>query len=80
MNSNQMSTVNDISKWSGSDNVYVQDKFYIHFDTSKELEEFSKKYKYGIGCKCCSNTGAFMPGVKSKKELDKIKDDFLKNR
>ncbi len=61
-------------------NENKQTKFYIHFDTQEELKEFEKKYKYGIGCKCCDNTGAFMTGVKSKKELDEIKYNFIINR
>ena len=60
-------------------NEYMQTNFYIHFDTKEELKKFEKTYKYGIGCKCCDNTGAFLPGVKSKKELDEIKDNFTKN-
>ena len=49
---------------------YKQTKFWIHFDTAAELREFAKVYKYGIGPKCCSKTGALLPGVKSKQELE----------
>lgn len=31
----------------------------------------------GIGNKCCDKTGAFLPGVTSKQELDEIKECFL---
>ena len=55
-----------------------QTKFWIHFDTAAELSKFAKVYKYGIGNKCCGNTGAFLPGIKSKHELDEIQDCFLK--
>lgn len=59
-------------------NNFNQTKFHIHFDTRTELRNFAKVYKYGIGNKCCDKTGALLPGVKSKQELDEIKDCFLK--
>ena len=55
-----------------------QTKFWIHFNAAAELSKFAKVYKYGIGDKCCSNTGAYLPGIKSKHELDEIQDCFLK--
>lgn len=58
-------------------NNYNQTKFWIHFDTRTELRNFAKVYKYGIGDKCCDKTGALLPGVKSKQELDEIKHCFL---
>ena len=56
---------------------YKKTKFWIHFDTRDELRKFAKVYKYGIGNKCCDKTGAFLPGVTSKQELDEIKECFL---
>jgi hypothetical protein len=57
---------------------FNQTEFWIHFNTQTELSNFLKVYKYRIGDKCCDKTGVLLPGVKSKKELDKIKDCFLK--
>lgn len=56
---------------------YKKNKFWIHFNTRAELREFAKVYKYGIGDKCCGKTGAFLPSITSKQELDEIKDCFL---
>ena len=58
-----------------------QTTFYIHFDTSKELSNFVKKAKWehSLGHKCCGGKGVLMKNVKSMKELNEIKDKFLKN-
>ena len=55
--------------------------FYIHFDTSKEFSKFVKKSKWehSFGHKCCYGKGVLMKNVKSMKELNEIKDKFLKN-
>jgi len=58
-----------------------QKEFYIHFDTTNELSKFVNKYKYehSLGHKCCIGKGVLMKNVKSMKELNEIKDKFLKN-
>jgi len=58
-----------------------QKDFYIHFDTSKELRKFVEKAKWehSLGHKCCGGKGVLMKNVKSMKELNEIKDKFLKN-
>ena len=58
-----------------------QNDFYIHFDTSKELRNFVKqaKWEHSLGHKCCGGKGVLMKNVKSMKELNEIKDKFLKN-
>ena len=55
--------------------------FFIHFSTSKELNKFVKKTKWehAFGHKCCYGKGVLMKNVKSIKELNEIKDKFLKN-
>lgn len=58
-----------------------QNDFYIHFDTSMELRKFVEKAKWehSLGHKCCGGKGVLMKNVKSTKELNEIKDKFLKN-
>jgi len=58
-----------------------QKDFYIHFATSMELSKFVEKAKWEhlLGHKCCGGKGVLMKNVKSMKELNEIKDKFLKN-
>lgn len=58
-----------------------QKDFYIHFGTSDELRKFVEKAKWehSLGHKCCGGKGVLMKNVKSMKELNEIKDNFLKN-
>jgi len=46
-----------------------------------ELSKFVEKAKWEhlLGHKCCGGKGVLMKNVKSMKELNEIKDKFLKN-
>ena len=54
-----------------------QTEFYIHFDTSKQLNKFLKHNNYRIGHKCCYGKGALLIDVKSNAELQRIKNNYL---
>jgi len=56
----------------------IQQKYFIHFDSPKELKKFIKENNFVVGHICCEGKGASLIGIKSYNELNNLKRMFLK--
>lgn len=52
-------------------------KYFIHFDSSEEMNRFLKENNFQVGHMCCSGKGAHLIGFTSYYEINQIKKKFL---
>jgi len=56
------------------------DKYFIHFDSSRDLELFLRKNNFSVGHTCCDGKGAHLIGVSSYGEINKLKQKFYESQ
>lgn len=58
----------------------TDEKYFIHFESSKDLKKFFRENRFSIGHICCDGKGAHLIGVKSYQEVNKLKCKFYKSQ
>ena len=53
------------------------DKFFIHFNSATQCQDFLATYNGSTGHRCCWGKGCHLPDVKDWKEIHQLKKQFL---
>jgi hypothetical protein len=56
----------------------IEEKYFIHFNSSHELKQFITENSFQVGHVCCGGKGAHLIGIKSHSQINKLKRMFLK--
>jgi hypothetical protein len=56
----------------------IEEKYFIHFNSSQELKQFIDENRSQVGDVCCGGKGAQLIGIKSNSQINKLKRIFLK--
>lgn len=54
----------------------IEEKYFIHFNSSQELKQFIDENRFQVGHVCCGGKGAHLIGIKSNSQIDKLKRMF----
>tara|TARA_Y100000389_G_scaffold172975_1_gene181831 strand:- start:1319 stop:1663 length:345 start_codon:yes stop_codon:yes gene_type:complete len=55
-------------------------KYFIHFDSSRDLNLFLRKNNFSVGHTCCDGKGVHLIGASSYDEINKLKKKFYESQ